>query len=145
MQVTKIIIKKKCGIVVTFAKNFVAPCLIKIIWNPRPATIVGETSSLPSLQNDGLVNWVFKWKGRSNKGINWERSKSSPPHVTFDQPLDAMCSDDARKSTVSYTINTCSQWHLHNTKRNDLTESTGVVPAKYPPKIKLELLTTLEC
>ena len=30
-------------------------------------------------------------------------------------------------------------------KREDLTESTGVVPAEYPPKVKLELLTTLEC
>ena len=30
-------------------------------------------------------------------------------------------------------------------KREDLTESTRVVPAEYPPKVKLELLTTLEC
>ena len=52
-------------------------------------------------------------------------------------------SDDARKSTVSYTVNTCSQRHLHNTKRKDLTESIGVVPAKYPLKVKLEVLTTL--
>ena len=52
---------------------------------------------------------------------------------------------DARKSTVSYTVSTCSQWHLHNTKRIDLTESTGVVLAKYPLKVKLGLLTTLEC
>ena len=28
-------------------------------------------------------------------------------------------------------------------KKEDLTESTGVMPAKYPPKVKLELLTTL--
>ena len=35
--------------------------------------------------------------------------------------------------------------HLRNTKREDLTESTDVVLAKYPPKVKLELLTTLEC
>ena len=53
--------------------------------------------------------------------------------------------DDARKSTVSYTVNTCSQWHLQITKRKDLTESTGVVPAEYPLKVKLELLTVLEC
>ena len=53
--------------------------------------------------------------------------------------------DDAEKSTVSHTVLTCSKQHLHNTKREDLTESTGVVPAKYPPKIKLELLTILEC
>ena len=29
-------------------------------------------------------------------------------------------------------------------KREDLIESTGMVSAKYPPKVKLELLTTLE-
>ena len=53
--------------------------------------------------------------------------------------------DDARKLAVSYTANTCSQWHLHNTKRKNLIESTGVVPAEYPPKVNLKLLTTLEC
>ena len=31
----------------------------------------------------------------------------------------------------------------HLCKRNDLTESTGVVPAKYPPKVKLELFSQL--
>ena len=30
-------------------------------------------------------------------------------------------------------------------KREDLAESTSMVPAKYPPKVNLELLTTLEC
>ena len=40
---------------------------------------------------------------------------------------------------------TCSKQYLHNTKREDLTKSTGVVPAKYVPKVKLELFTTLEC
>ena len=30
-------------------------------------------------------------------------------------------------------------------KREDLTECTDVVPAEYPPKVKLELLITLEC
>ena len=42
--------------------------------------------------------------------------------------------------------------HVFQTKptkqkqKKDLTESTGVVPAKYPPKIKLERIsTTLEC
>ena len=53
--------------------------------------------------------------------------------------------DDAEKSTVSYMVLTCSKQHLHNTKREDLAESTGVVLAKYPPKVKLELLTILEC
>ena len=50
-----------------------------------------------------------------------------------------------KKSIVSHTVLTCLKQHLYNTKREDLTESTGVVPAKYPPKIKLELLTTLKC
>ena len=56
-----------------------------------------------------------------------------------------MVIDDAEKSSVSYTTLTCSKQCLHNTKREDLAESTGVVPAKYPPKVKLELLTTLKC
>ena len=30
-------------------------------------------------------------------------------------------------------------------KEEDLAESTVVVPAEYPPKVKLELLTTQEC
>ena len=38
-----------------------------------------------------------------------------------------------------------SKQYLRNTKREDLTKSTGVVPAKYPSKVKLELFTTLEC
>ena len=55
-----------------------------------------------------------------------------------------MPTDDAEKSTVSHTAsracnNTCKM------KRKDLIESTGMVSAKYPPKVKLELLTTLEC
>ena len=51
-----------------------------------------------------------------------------------------------RKLTVSYTAKMQSQRHLHNIKKKeDLIESTGVVPAEYLPKVKLELLTTLEC
>ena len=54
--------------------------------------------------------------------------------------------DDIKKSSVSrmvltYSILvlTCSRQHLHNTeKEKDLTKSTGIVPAKYPPKVKLE-------
>ena len=30
---------------------------------------------------------------------------------------------------------------LHNKIIEDLTESTGVMPAKYPPKVKLELFS----
>ena len=53
--------------------------------------------------------------------------------------------DDAEKSPVSHTVFALSKQHLRNKKREDLTESTGVVPAKFPPKVKLEFLTTLEC
>ena len=53
--------------------------------------------------------------------------------------------DDAWKINREVCGKHAIQRHLHNTKREDLTESTGVVPAEYPPKVKLELLTTLEC
>ena len=49
-----------------------------------------------------------------------------------------------KKSLVSHTVFMCSKQYLHNTKREDPTESIDVVPAKYPLKVKLELLTTLE-
>ena len=36
--------------------------------------------------------------------------------------------------------------NLRNKNKEDLTKSTGVVPAKYPPKVKLERIsTTLQC
>ena len=54
-------------------------------------------------------------------------------------------SDDAEKSTVNHTVFMCSKQYLHNTKREDPTKSTDVVPGKYPPTVKLELFTTLEC
>ena len=53
--------------------------------------------------------------------------------------------DDAWKITSEIHGKHAIQRHLHNTKREDLTGSTSVVPAKYPPNVKLELLTTLEC
>ena len=49
------------------------------------------------------------------------------------------------KSPMRYTANTRSNDTCATQKREDLTESTDVVPAKYPPKVKLEFLTTLEC
>ena len=33
----------------------------------------------------------------------------------------------------------CSRQNLHNKEEEYLTKSTGVVPAEYPPKVKLEL------
>ena len=59
-------------------------------------------------------------------------------------PLLGIHYDDDEKPPIGYTVLTYSKQHLHNTKREDLAESTGVVPAKYPPKIKLEFLITLE-
>ena len=56
-----------------------------------------------------------------------------------------MVFDDAKKSTINHTVLTYSKQYLHDTKREDLTKSTGVVLAKYPPQVKLELFTTLEC
>ena len=53
--------------------------------------------------------------------------------------------NEAEKSTVSHTVLTSLKQYLHNTKKEDLTESTGVVFVKYPPNVKLELFTTLEC
>ena len=32
----------------------------------------------------------------------------------------------------------CSKQNMRNRNKEDLAESTGVVPAKYPPKVKLE-------
>ena len=63
--------------------------------------------------------------------------------ISFNRLLQ-LESDDAEKSPMSHTILTCSKLYLHNTKREYLTESTGMVPAKYPSKVKLELFTTLE-
>ena len=42
-----------------------------------------------------------------------------------------------KKSPMSHTISTRLTPNLPNTKK-DLTKSTGVVPAKDPPKVKLE-------
>ena len=38
-----------------------------------------------------------------------------------------------------------TQNDTYTIKREDLTKSIGVVSAKYPQKVKLELFTTLEC
>ena len=47
--------------------------------------------------------------------------------------------DDAKKSSVSRTVLTYLILDLYNIeKEEDLTESTGVVPAKYLLKDKLE-------
>ena len=47
----------------------------------------------------------------------------------------------AQKSPVSYTILTLKRVSYATKKKKDLTESIGVVPAEYPPKVKLELFS----
>ena len=47
---------------------------------------------------------------------------------------------------MSYVVLMCSRQNLRNRNKEDLAESTGVIPAKYPPNVKLETIsTTLEC
>ena len=50
----------------------------------------------------------------------------------------AFVNDNAKKSSVSNTVLTCSRQHLRNKNKEDLAKSIGVVLAKYPPKVKLE-------
>ena len=52
-----------------------------------------------------------------------------------------------QKSSVSYTVLACSRQNLQNrNKKKNLAKSTGMVPAKYPLKVKLERISiTLEC
>ena len=46
---------------------------------------------------------------------------------------------------MSCTVLTCSKQNLRSRNKKDLVKSTGVVPAKYPLKVKLERIsTTLE-
>ena len=47
---------------------------------------------------------------------------------------------------MSCTTLTCSRQNLQDRNKENPTESTGVVPAKYHPKVKLKRIsTTLEC
>ena len=51
--------------------------------------------------------------------------------------------DDAVKITNELHDPIARKSHLHNKKKKDLTESTDVVPAEYPPKVKSELFSQL--
>ena len=53
--------------------------------------------------------------------------------------------DDAKKNHqwATQSLHACN--YTCTTKREGLTKSTGVVLAKYHPKVKLELFTTLKC
>ena len=87
-------------------------------------------------------------------GCHW----TSEYHATFclgsgkyGLSTDCVPTDDTnwwcrnKESPISHMVLTFWKQYLRNTKKEDLIESIGVVPAKYPPKVKLELLTTLEC
>ena len=54
-----------------------------------------------------------------------------------------LISDDAEKITNRSHSTRALKVDLHNKIIEDLTESTGVMPAKYPPKVKLELFSQL--
>ena len=62
------------------------------------------------------------------------------PHRTVFFPLKF---DDAEKITNRSHSTRTLKVDLHNKIIEDLTESTDVVPAKYPPKVKLELFSQL--
>ena len=46
--------------------------------------------------------------------------------------------NDAENRSVSYMVLTCSRQNLNSKEEDNLIESTGVIPAKYPLKVKLE-------
>ena len=51
-----------------------------------------------------------------------------------------------QKSLVSCIVLMCSRQNLWNRDKEDLIESTGMVQAKYPPKVKIKRISTsLEC
>ena len=51
--------------------------------------------------------------------------------------------DDAVKITSELHDSIARESHLHNKKKKDLIESTGMVPAEYTPNVKLELFSQL--
>ena len=62
----------------------------------------------------------------------------------FQQRLQiSMLLDDAEKVTNRSHNTRTLKVDLHNKIIEDLIESTGVVPAKYPPKVMLELFSQL--
>ena len=52
--------------------------------------------------------------------------------------------DDAEIIT-SEPHGSCTLETIPAQQKEKTSQSTSVVPAKYPPKVKLELLTTLKC
>ena len=62
-------------------------------------------------------------------------------HSSYHFPIGA---DDAVNLTSEKHNPNAQMNHLHNRrKQKDLAEGTGVVSAKYPPKVKLEIFSQL--
>ena len=88
-----------------------------------------------------VCNTYWKTEDKAGGGVaGLAGDANAHPYVSFTINLILMM---PKKSLVSHTTLAHSKQHLQS-KREDLAESTDVVPAEYPPKVKLELLTTLE-
>ena len=72
-------------------------------------------------------------------------SPSSGQGQMLETSFLSFCSWLCRKYHQWATRSYCSKESLAQQKEKDLTESTSVVSAEYPPKVKSELFTTLEC
>ena len=89
--------------------------------------------------NTGRISsFLVDWCHRSSLGRTTFCLKDKAM-TDYSYSLQTVPTDDAKKSSVSHTILTYSIPDLPNIeKEEDLTESIGVVPAKYSPKVKLE-------
>ena len=64
-------------------------------------------------------------------------------HITIRETFDK-APDDAVNLTSELHDPNARVNHLHKRrKQKDLAEGTGVVPAKYPPNVKLEIFSQL--
>ena len=65
--------------------------------------------------------------------------------TSFSSPQTTPIGDAKNRQWVAQSSRALRQ-SLRNRNKDDLIESTGVVPAKYPLKVKLERISiTLEC
>ena len=82
-----------------------------------------QQSSIKNLQS-GIISSSISWV-----------------HREYSICKAVMGCDDAEKITNRSCGTRTLKVDLHNKIIEDLIESTGVVPAKYPPKVKLELFS----
>ena len=97
-----------------------------------------ECLQLPYYSTEGISSFLVDWCHRSSldRTTFCLRDKAMTDYSYFPQTVPT---DDAKKSSVSRTVLTYLIPDLPNTKKEEnLTESIGVVPVKYPPKVKLE-------